>query len=99
MKAQKTDVLVNLASNEYFKSVNKKALNGRIVEPVFQDEKNGKYKVISFYAKKARGMMAAWILKKGIKDPGKLVNFDVAGYRYSEADSTADKPVFRRAEQ
>ncbi|HBC17797.1 MAG TPA: peroxide stress protein YaaA, partial [Alcanivorax sp.] len=79
MKAAKTDVLVNLASNEYFKSVNKKGINGRIIEPVFQDEKNGKYKVISFYAKKARGLMAAWIIKKGIKDPAKLKNFDVAG--------------------
>lgn len=99
MKAAKTDVLVNLASNEYFKSVKKKGINGRIIEPVFQDEKNGKYKVISFYAKKARGLMAAWIIKKGIKDPAKLKNFDVAGYRFSAAESTADKPVFRRQEQ
>jgi len=99
MNAAKTDVLVNLASNEYFKSVKKKAINGRIIEPVFQDEKNGKYKVISFYAKKARGLMAAWILKKGIKDPDKLKNFDVAGYRFCAEESTADKPVFRRPEQ
>ena len=99
MNAAKTDVLVNLASNEYFKSVKKKAINGRIIEPVFQDEKNGKYKVISFYAKKARGLMAAWILKKGIKDPDKLKNFDVAGYRFCAEESTADKPVFRRQEQ
>ncbi|WP_290538403.1 MULTISPECIES: peroxide stress protein YaaA [Alcanivorax] len=99
MKAAKTDVLVNLASNEYFKSVKKKAIDGRIIEPVFQDEKNGKYKVISFYAKKARGLMAAWIIKKGIKDPAKLQNFDVAGYRFCAAESTADKPVFRRQEQ
>lgn len=99
MKAAKTDVLVNLASNEYFKSVKKKGIKGRIIEPVFQDEKNGKYKVISFYAKKARGLMAAWIIKKGIKDPAKLKNFDVAGYRFSAEESTADKPVFRRQEQ
>ena len=99
MKAAKTDVLVNLASNEYFKSVNKKGINGRIIEPVFQDEKNGKYKVISFYAKKARGLMAAWIIKKGIKDPAKLKNFDVAGYCFASDLSTPDKPVFRRAEQ
>jgi len=99
MKAAKTDVLVNLASNEYFKSVNKKGINGRIIEPVFQDEKNGKYKVISFYAKKARGLMAAWIIKKGIKDPDKLKNFDVAGYRFDAELSSPDKPVFRRAEQ
>lgn len=99
MKAMKTDVLVNLASNEYFKSVKPGEINGRVIEPVFQDEKNGKYKIISFYAKKARGLMAAWILKKGIKDPAKLMNFDVAGYQYCEAESTPDKPVFRRAEQ
>ena len=99
MKAAKTDVLVNLASNEYFKSVNKKGINGRIIEPVFQDEKNGKYKVISFYAKKARGLMAAWIIKKGIKDPAKLKNFDVAGYCFASDLSTPDKPVFHRAEQ
>ena len=99
MKAAKTDVLVNLASNEYFKSVNKKGIKGRIIEPVFQDEKNGKYKVISFYAKKARGLMAAWIIKKGVKDPAKLKNFDVAGYCFCAEESTADKPVFRRQEQ
>ena len=99
MKAAKTDVLVNLASNEYFKSVKKNRIDGRIIEPVFQDEKNGKYKVISFYAKKARGLMAAWIIKKGIKDPLKLKNFDVAGYRFCAEESTADKPVFRRQEQ
>ena len=99
MKTAKTDVLLNLASNEYFKSVKKQSINGRIIEPVFQDEKNGKYKVISFYAKKARGLMAAWIIKKGIKDPAKLQNFDVAGYRFCAAESTADKPVFRRQEQ
>ena len=99
MKTAKTDVLLNLASNEYFKSVKKQSINGRIIEPVFQDEKNGKYKVISFYAKKARGLMAAWVIKKGIKDPAKLKNFDVAGYRFCAEESKAEKPVFRRQEQ
>jgi hypothetical protein len=99
MKAAKTETLVNLASNEYFKSVKKKDIAGTIIEPVFQDEKNGNYKVISFYAKKARGLMAAWIIKKGLKDPAKLKQFDVAGYSYCEAQSTELKPVFRRAEQ
>ncbi|KZX67410.1 hypothetical protein A3724_06530 [Alcanivorax sp. HI0033] len=99
MKTAKTDVLLNLASNEYFKSVKKQSINGRIIEPVFQDEKNGKYKVISFYAKKARGLMAAWVIKKGIKDPAKLKNFDVAGYRFYAEESKAEKPVFRRQEQ
>ena len=99
MAELKTDILVNLASNEYFKSVKKKQVAGRIVEPVFQDQKNGTYKVISFFAKKARGLMAAWIIQNKIKTPEALLAFDVAGYRYDEAASTVDKPVFRRAEQ
>lgn len=99
MKAAGTDVLVNLASNEYFKSVHPKRLPGPVIEPVFQDEKNGQYKVISFYAKKARGLMAAWILQKGIDKPADLKKFREAGYRYDKDTSTDLKPVFRRAEQ
>ena len=98
MKAAGTEVLVNLASNEYFKSVRTEQLPGPVIEPVFQDEKNGKYKVISFYAKKARGLMAAWILQKGIETPAQLNKFRVAGYRYDKAASTDTKPVFRREE-
>jgi len=98
MKAADTEVLINLASNEYFKSVRSKKLSGRIIEPVFQDEKNGAYKVISFYAKKARGLMAAWILQEGIETPAQLNKFRIAGYRYDKAASTENKPVFRRAE-
>ena len=98
MKAAGTEVLVNLASNEYFKSVRTEQLPGPVIEPVFQDEKNGKYKVISFYAKKARGLMAAWILQEGIETPAQLNKFRVAGYRYDKAASTDTKPVFRRAE-
>ncbi|MDX1804642.1 MAG: peroxide stress protein YaaA [Alcanivorax sp.] len=99
MKAADTEVVVNLASNEYFKAVRKKHLGGTVIEPVFHDEKNGKYKVISFYAKKARGMMASWILREGIDDPSQLKQFRVAGYRYNKAESTEDKPVFKRAEK
>lgn len=98
LKAADTDVLVNLASNEYFKSVHPKGLPGPVIEPVFQDEKNGKYKVISFYAKKARGLMAAWILRNGIEKPADLKRFKEAGYRYDKEASTDLKPVFRRAE-
>lgn len=94
-----TSILVNLASNEYFKAVNKKQLAGQVVEPVFQDEKNGQYKVISFYAKKARGLMAAWIVKNRIAAPQDLKDFNVAGYRFHADASTESKPVFRRAEQ
>ncbi len=92
------DVLVNLASNEYFKSVNKKALNSDIITPTFKDEKNGQYKIISFYAKKARGMMAAYIIQNRITDAQALKDFNVAGYRFNEAMSKANEWVFCRTE-
>ncbi|GAA5120900.1 peroxide stress protein YaaA [Alloalcanivorax gelatiniphagus] len=99
MKAADTEVLINLASNEYFKSVHPKRLPGPVIEPVFQDEKNGKYKVISFYAKKARGLMAAWILQNRVEKPADLKKFREAGYRYDKEASTDTRPVFRRPEQ
>lgn len=99
MKAASTDVLVNLASNEYFKSVHPKQLPGPVIEPVFQDEKNGQFKVISFYAKKARGLMAAWIVRSNVDKPADLKKFREGGYRYDKAVSSEFKPVFRRAEQ
>ena len=94
----KSDTVVNLASNEYFKAVDKKALNANIVSPAFKDLKNGNYKIISFYAKKARGLMSAWIIKQGISDADELKKFKVAGYRYNAAMSTANVPVFTRDE-
>lgn len=97
--AADTDVLVNLASNEYFKSVHSKKLPGPVIEPVFHDQKNGRYKVISFYAKKARGRMAAWIVRQSARTPEDLEQFDEDGYRYHAESSTPLKPVFRRAEQ
>ncbi|MBZ2187883.1 peroxide stress protein YaaA [Alcanivorax sp. JB21] len=99
MKAADTDVLINLASNEYFRAVRPKRLKARIITPVFEDEKNGQYKVISFYAKKARGLMAAWILQHDVREPERLTGFDVAGYRFHAADSDADRLVFRRREK
>lgn len=98
LEAANTDVLVNLASNEYFKSVHAKKLPGPVIEPVFQDQKNGRYKVISFYAKKARGRMAAWILREGAQTPKDLEDYAGDGYRYHAESSTPHKPVFRRAE-
>ncbi|MDT0583207.1 peroxide stress protein YaaA [Brumicola blandensis] len=92
-------VLVNLASNEYFSSVKKKLLNANIVTPQFKDEKNGKYKIISFYAKKARGLMARYIIQNRITDVEGLKGFDLAGYHYSEVDSSPNELVFKRAEQ
>lgn len=89
-------VLVNLASDEYFKSVDLKSLKARVIQPVFQDFKNGQYKVISFFAKKARGMMARYIIDHRITEPEKLKQFDVAGYGYDSQASSADVWVFRR---
>ena len=76
-------VLVNLASNEYFKSVRKKKLNARIITPQFKDWKNGQYKMISFYAKKARGLMCRYAITNGITQADDLKGFDLAGYRFS----------------
>lgn len=94
----KSNTIVNLASNEYFKAVKKKELNAEIITPNFKDEKNGQYKVISFYAKKARGMMAAYIIKNRIKDVEDIKKFDVAGYRFSEEHSKGNEWVFIRDE-
>ncbi|WP_218354129.1 peroxide stress protein YaaA [Alteromonas lipotrueiana] len=99
MADQGDNVLVNLASNEYFKAVKKKELDGAIVTPQFKDKKNGTYKVISFYAKKARGMMARFILENQIDEVEGLHKFDVAGYYFSEEQSSGNDLVFLREEQ
>ncbi|SHE84993.1 peroxide stress protein YaaA [Vibrio gazogenes] len=99
IQAQGDDILVNLASNEYFKSVQVKSLDAQVITPVFKDCKNGQYKVISFYAKKARGMMARYIIENRISSVEKLLDFDVAGYRYDAGESTATELVFKREEQ
>lgn len=99
MRAADTDVLVNLASNEYFKAVRPGQLPGPVIEPVFQDQKNGRYKVISFWAKKARGRMAAWMLRENVTRPQDLAQYALDGYRYDAAASTEARPVFRRPEQ
>lgn len=88
--------LINLASEEYFKSVRPKALAVPVITPVFEDFKNGKYKIISFYAKRARGLMARYAAVKGIVDPVRLQRFDVDGYAFDKADSTDTSWVFRR---
>ncbi len=96
MNGHKNRVLLNLASNEYFRSVDKKVLNADIVSPVFRDYKNGQYKIISFFAKKARGMMAAHVIRNRIDSLAGIREFDMAGYRFSEKDSTIQAPVFLR---
>jgi len=94
-----SSTLVNLASNEYFSAVKPKALNADIITPVFKDEKNGQYKVISFYAKKARGLMARFILNQKPKSVSDLKEFDANGYSFNEAMSSDKQLVFCRAEQ
>uniref|UniRef100_UPI002595A457 YaaA family protein n=1 Tax=uncultured Cobetia sp. TaxID=410706 RepID=UPI002595A457 len=85
-------------SNEYFKAIDAKGFRHRIVTPVFKDEKNGQSKIISFYAKRARGLMSAWMLKHDIETAEDLKDFDVAGYRFSNAASEGDTLVFTRSE-
>ncbi|WP_110685536.1 peroxide stress protein YaaA [Salinicola aestuarinus] len=97
--ASGTPVLVNLASNEYSKAIDLKRLKAEVVSPVFKDEKNGQYKIISFYAKKARGLMAAWLIRERIDTQASLKTFAVAGYRYSEEASKPGAPVFLRSER
>lgn len=92
------DVVVNLASNEYFKSVQPKALNARLITPVFKDFKNGQYKIISFYAKKARGLMSRYIIQSRIDAPEAIKAFDLEGYYFSPEQSKGDTWVFLRDE-
>ena len=96
---QKSKVLINLASDEYFKSVKPTELAYPIIAPVFQDEKAGKYKVISFYAKRARGLMTRFIIDNKIDKAEDLKEFNLEGYQYAPKESANDKPVFRRKEQ
>jgi cytoplasmic iron level regulating protein YaaA (DUF328/UPF0246 family) len=96
LKSLKSATLINLASNEYFKAVNKSLLNADIISPAFKDLKGGKYKIISFYAKKARGTMASWIIRNSIIDAKQLKKFRQDGYRFNADLSTTHNPVFTR---
>ena len=95
-QAPGTPVLVNLASEEYFKAVNPAGLGARVITPVFQDWKGGDYKVISFFAKRARGLMARHVLRKRVTDPARLKTFKAEGYAYDAKASDGDRWVFRR---
>jgi len=92
------DPVINLASNEYFKAVQPKALAGRLVTPVFKDYKNGQYKIISFYAKKARGLMSRYIIQNRIETAEAIKAFDLEGYAFSPEQSKGDTWVFLRDE-
>jgi len=89
-------ILVNLASNEYYKSIDSKKLDAEIVTPAFKDMKNGEYKMISFFAKKARGLMTRFILEHNIDNAGDLQAFDADGYVFNPRLSKPRKPVFTR---
>lgn len=89
-------VLVNLASNEYFKSIKKKDLDGRLITPQFKDWKNGEYKIISFYAKKARGLMCRYAIRNRITQVDDLKGFDLDGYYFSKDQSDENNWVFLR---
>ena len=89
-------VLINLASNEYFKAIKTKQLNARIITPIFKEAKNGQYKIISFYAKKARGLMSRYIVDNKITEPEAIKGFDREGYYFSEEQSKGDEWVFLR---
>ena len=96
LAGQDNPVLVNLASNEYFKSAQPEKLDARIITPVFREERNGEYKFISFTAKKARGLMSRYIIRNRVEDPEELEGFDLEGYRYNADLSEVDRPVFTR---
>jgi cytoplasmic iron level regulating protein YaaA (DUF328/UPF0246 family) len=92
----KEPIIVNLASQEYFKAVDRKALQARVIECVFQDHKNGQYKIISFFAKRARGLMARYAIQHQVKTPEALQDFNLEGYAFEASASSVDSLVFRR---
>lgn len=96
MKKNKYEVLVNLASNEYFKVVNQKKLKAKVVTPIFKDFNHGSYKTVMVYAKKARGAMAAFIIKNQLTNKEDLIAFDTDGYVYNKEASTENEFVFYR---
>ena len=89
-------VVINLASTEYYRAVDTKALKAGVVECVFQEHKAGQYKVISFFAKRARGLMARFATTQRLTTPDQLRAFDLEGYRWTAAESTPQRLVFRR---
>ena len=96
LAGQKTPIVVNLASQEYFKAVDRKVLQARVIDCVFEDYKGGQYKVISFLAKRARGLMARYAAQHKVATPKKLEGFDLEGYAFAPAASEPDRLVFRR---
>jgi uncharacterized protein len=96
LSGHRNKTVINLASNEYFKSVQPKVLSGDIITPVFKDYHKGTYKILAFYAKKARGYMASYIVKNRINSPEALQGFNTDGYRFNDNFSTDTQWVFTR---
>jgi len=96
LQEQNTDVLINLASNEYFKAVNTNKLQANIITPEFKDEKNGSYKMIGFFAKKARGLMVRFIAENNITNPEEIKAFNKERYYFNNSLSNEKKWVFTR---
>lgn len=96
LKKIKSDTLINLASNEYFKSVKPKELKAEIITPVFKEFKNGEYKIIGIYAKKARGLLSRYIIENKLSDPEDLKSFSEEGYRFNKSLSKGNNWVFTR---
>jgi len=93
---EKEETLVNLASKEYFTAINFKKLDGKVITPVFKEKKGDDFKIVSFFAKKARGMMSRYIIDNRIENAKELLDFDVDGYKYNKKFSTELEPVFTR---
>lgn len=96
LAAAERPVVVNLASEEYFKAAVGRKIRGEVIQPVFEDWKNGKYKIISFYAKRARGLMTRYAVRNRLREPEKLQDFDVDGYAFAPEASDGSTWVFRR---
>jgi cytoplasmic iron level regulating protein YaaA (DUF328/UPF0246 family) len=96
LKAQGDDILINLASNEYYKSIKPKLVEGRIITPQFKEKKNDSYRTIGIFAKRARGLMSRHIIENRLQDPEAIKDFRMGGYRFSKHQSQGDQWVFVR---
>jgi len=96
LKSIKSDYLINLASNEYFKSVKPKQINAQVITPAFKEYKNGQYKMIGVYAKKARGLLSRYIIENRLSDPDDIRSFDLEGYAFNASQSADEQWVFTR---
>ena len=98
LEALKSNIIINLASMEYFKAINPSEFSGHIINPIFKDTKNGKKKIISFYAKKARGLMSQFVIKNKITSISDIREFNLAGYQFDAASSSENDLLFTRTE-